>query len=179
MIIDVPVLVVGGGPAALVATKVAGGWGLSTLLVGHVPIVGADEHDPVALDPEAVAVLEVPGILNILRPYLSAVTPPTITTADFEDVVKHHCVVDMNVTVYDAMEFVLTGPAPGDPDGTGNGGGVVGVLTDGRARWDVRADTLIDTSTSPRALSDAVRAGGAAAQALLAARTGTVSPIPT
>ena len=168
MIIDVPVLVVGSGPAALVAAKVVGGWGLSTLLVGHEPVVGAHEHDPVVLQPDAVAILEVPGILNILRPYLTAVSPPEITTADFEDVVKHHCVVDMNVTVYDAMTLVDFRP--------GDSGGGAGVLTDGGARWDVHADLVIDTATWPCDLNGAVRAGGAAAESVLAARREHLTP---
>ena len=160
MLIDVPVLVVGSGPAALVAAKLAGGWGLSTLLVGHVPIVGAGEHEPVVLQREVVEVLEAPGILNILRPYLSAVDPATITTADFEDVVKHHCVVDMNVTVYDGMELV---------DCQLEASGYVGVLTDGRSRWDLHADAIIDTSGFSQELNEAVRSGGAAANGVRAA----------
>ena len=62
----------------------------------------------------------------------------------FEQVLKHHCVADMNVTVYDGMELVervTVEPATGD--------GVRGVLTDGRSRWDVSADAFVDAAELP------------------------------
>ena len=48
---------------------------------------------PVALDPDAVAVLDAHGVLDILRPYLVA-DPPSISPLDVRGVVKHHCVAD-------------------------------------------------------------------------------------
>ena len=67
MLIDTPLLVVGRGPAALVVAKVAAGYGLACLLVGH-EVTGGDSA--VALDAGAVATLERHGVLDILRPYL-------------------------------------------------------------------------------------------------------------
>lgn len=160
MVIDTPLLVIGHGPAALVAAKVAGGRGLNTLLAGHEPLGG---ETPVVLDEAAVAVLTPNGVLNVLRPYLTAVDPPAIAPVDFEDVVKHHCVVDMNVTVYDGMTLVEAAPRPG--------GGITGVLSDGRSRWELVADAFIDAGALPSTLPEAVSAGGAAADAAVAAVT--------
>jgi hypothetical protein len=151
MVIDTPLLVVGHGPAALVVAKVAAGCGLACLLVGH-EIVGNDE--PVALDAAAAAELERHGLIDVLRPYLTGVDPPTMTGRAFEEVIKHHCVADLNVTVYDQMAVV---------DRRSTGRGVSGVLTDGTSRWDVRADAFVDASGLPTALSPAITAGGAAA----------------
>jgi hypothetical protein len=164
MLIDTPLLVVGSGPAAVVVAKVAGGCGLACVLVGH-DIAGDDE--PVALDAAAVAGLEQNGLIDVLRPYLAAVDPPTITTRAFEEVIKHHCVADLNVTVYDQMAVVdrrLAGP------------GVTGVLTDGTSRWDVRADAFVDADALPGALPAPVPAGGAAAVAAVPAATGPPAP---
>jgi hypothetical protein len=164
MLIDTPLLVVGRGPAALVVAKVASGWGLSSLVAGH-QVVGGD--DPVVLDAESVAVLAPHGVFDVLRPYLSAVEPPTIVPATFEAVLKHHCVADMNVTVYDGMELVdrvrVDGGAPAGP------GGVRGVLTDGRARWEVRADAFVDAADLPGELPAAIPAAARVAAAALAA----------
>lgn len=151
MLIDTPLLVVGRGPAALVVAKVAAGCGLACLLVGH-EATGDDRG--VALTPEAVAALEHHGVLDILRPYLEALDPPTIAPAAFEEVVKHHCVADLNATVYDQMEVIERVAA---------GTGVRAVLTDGTSRWDVRADVFVDADLLPAELSSAITAGTAAA----------------
>src|SRR3954452_3275016 len=103
MLIETPLLVVGQGPAPLVVAKIAAGWGLPCLLVGH-EVTGGDT--PVALDADAVAALTPHGALDVLRPYLDAVDPPTISPRVFEEVLKHHCVADFNVTVYDRMTVV-------------------------------------------------------------------------
>ena len=151
MRIDTALLIVGRGPAALVAAKVAGGCGQPCLLVGH-EIVGGDE--PVELDPAAVAVLEQHGMLDVLRPHLLGVSPPTIATAEFEEAVKQFCVADLNVGVYDRMELV---------ERTVDGRSVHGVLTDGRSRWDVVADAWIDATTLAVTLPAAITDGAAAA----------------
>jgi len=151
MRIDTPLLVVGHGPAALVIAKVVAGCGTPCLLAGHV-VTGGD--DPVPLGPDAVAALERHGLLDVLRPYLTATDPVTIAPRDFEEVVKHHCVADLNVTVYDevaVVERVAAGP------------GLHGVLTDGRSRWDLDADRFVDADGLPRALPEAITAGAATA----------------
>ena len=158
MVIDVPLLIVGRGPGALVVAKVASGWGLASLVAGHEP-TGGDE--PVELDPEAVAVLAPHGVFDVLRPYLTAAEPPAIAPAVFEQVLKHHCVADMNVTVYDGMRLV---------DSVRRGDGVRGVLTDGRARWEITADAFVDAAELPGELPALIPAAAHRAAAVLAAR---------
>jgi hypothetical protein len=43
------------------------------------------------------------------------------------------------------------------------GPGVTGVLTDGKSRWDVRADVFVDANQLPAALPAAITAGATAA----------------
>jgi hypothetical protein len=158
MLIETPLLVVGHGPAAVVVAKVAAGWGLPCMLVGH-EVVGDDT--PVPLDAGAVAELTACAVLDILRPYFYSVDPPTITPRAFEDVLKHHCVADFNVTVYDRMTVIERVVA---------GRGLRAVMTDGRARWDLTADMFIDAALLPRALPAAITAGAATARDVLAER---------
>jgi hypothetical protein len=165
MLIDIPLLIVGPGPAALVVAKVASGWGLSSLVAGHEPLGGREprsEHVPVDLDETAIAVLSPHGVLDVLRPYLAVAEPPAIAPVVFEEVLKHHCVVDMNITVYDGMSLV---------ERRARGRGVSGVLTDGRARWDLVADAFVDASTMPGDLNAAIAAGADTARGVLAALT--------
>ena len=117
MNIDTPLLVVGPGPAALLVAKLASGRGLASVIAGH-EITGAE--DPVELDAAALAVLSPHGLLDVLRPYLASHHPVAIAPAVFEEVVKHHCVADMNITVYDGLTLVEAEPTPtggvrGDP----------------------------------------------------------------
>jgi hypothetical protein len=157
MRIDTPLLVVGRGPAALVVAKLAGGYGMPCLLAGH-EVVGGDE--PVALDADAVGVLAHHGLLEVLRPYLTSLDPVTIAPRAFEEVIKHHCVADLNVTVYDDVDVIERVAA---------GTGLRGVLTDGTARWDLTADRFVDADPLPRALPTAITAGAAALEAISAA----------
>jgi hypothetical protein len=145
MNIDTALLVTGVGPAALLVGKLASGRGLGSVIAGH-RITGGPE--PVELSPEAVAILTPHGLFDVLRPYLASLQPLTIAPEVFEDVVKHHCVADMNTTVYDGLQLI-------EAEATQEGG-VRGVLTDGRARWPVTADIHIDTSTLPTDLTAAV-----------------------
>jgi hypothetical protein len=144
VLIDTPLLVVGEGPAPLLVAKLASGRGLSSLVAGH-RILGGEY--PAELDQQAVDILTPHGLFDVLRPYLVNHDPVAIAPAAFEEVLKHHCVADMNTTVYDGMELV---------DADTEGGGVRGVLTDGRSRWDVRADAFVDTSALPSDLQGAV-----------------------
>ena len=155
LVIDTPLVVVGHGPAPLVVAKVAGGWGLPTLLAGHEPLGG---ETPVALTPDAVAELLPHGVLDILRPYLAATEPPTIAPAVFEDVLKHHCIVDLNITVYDRMQVI---------DRAISGRALHAVLTDGRDRWELHADAFVDASTLPTTLPEAIIAGAERAREVL------------
>lgn len=156
MNIDTALLVVGHGPGALLVGKLASGRGLGSVIAGHV-ITGGDEPEP--LDDVAVAVLTPHGVFDVLRPYLASHHPVSISPAAFEEVLKHHCVADMNTTVYDGLELVEAQPTPE--------GGVTGVLTDGRSRWPVRADAYVDASSLPRELSAAVAAASELANAIV------------
>jgi hypothetical protein len=151
MLIDTPLLVVGRGPAALVVAKVAGGCGLACVLVGHE--ITGDDH-PVALGAAAMTELERNGLIDVLRPYFVTMHPAAIAPRAFEEVIKHHCVADLNVTVYDELAVVDRHPV---------GRGVTAVLTDGARRWDVRADALVDADRLSTELSAAITAGVAAA----------------
>jgi hypothetical protein len=155
--IDTPLLVLGPGPATLVAAKVAGACGQPCLLVGH-EIVGDDV--PVELDPAAVAVLERHGLLDVFRPHLLAADPLTVAPREFEEVLKRHCIADLNVGVYDRM--TLAGRAV-------TGRSLHGVLTDGRSSWELAADTKIDADALAVALPAAVTDGEAAALEAIAA----------
>lgn len=156
MRIETPLLITGGGPAALVAARVASGSGLQSLVVGH-ELLGGEE--PVPLESAALAVLTPHGVLDVLRPYLVVGESPAIAPRLFEGVLKHHCVVDMNITVYDAMTVVDLHPQRG---------GVRAVLHDGRSRWEVDADAHIDADKHPHPLSAAILAGAEAANRMLA-----------
>lgn len=145
--IDVPLLVVGRGPAALVVAKVAAGRGTPCLLAGH-QIVG--DAVPRPLSPAAVAVLERHGLVDVLRPHVTELAPLTIAPDAFEVVIKHHCVADLNVTVYDGVTLV---------ERVAVGSGLHGVLTDGTSRWELRADRFVDADRLPASLSDAIVAG--------------------
>jgi hypothetical protein len=159
-VIDTPLLVVGHGPAALVVARVASDRGIETLLAGHETIGG---EDPVPLDAESVAVLERHGALDILRPFLTSTDPPTVEPNVFEQVLKHHSVADMRVTVFDTLQLVDVVPRDGP------GSGLTGVLTDGRARWDVKADAFINADDLPAELPAAIAAAADAVEAVLAA----------
>ena len=163
MRVETPLLVVGTGPAALVVAKLAAGAGLPCLLAGHQ--VGGDGDDvPVALTPAAVGVLERHRVLDVLRPYLAPTDPPTISPVAFEEVVKHHCVADLNVTVYDGVQVIERAAEGGALPA------VLTVLTDGRSRWDLVADQFVDAAGLPVDLSDAIVAGAAGDAVAAAAR---------
>ncbi|MFN0029454.1 MAG: hypothetical protein ACKV2O_20050 [Acidimicrobiales bacterium] len=162
MKVDTPLLIIGGGPGALAAAEIASGFRLPSLVVGHVAAQGPNPEYPVPLDEDAVAALEHHGVLGVLRPYLAVQEPPTVSPHVFEDIVKHHCVADMNVTVYDAMEVVEL---------QAQAGSVSGVLTDGRARWELHADAVIDTRDFPSELSAAVNRASTEVAAVLSRLT--------
>ena len=151
MRVDTPLLVVGRGPAALVVAKVAGACGQPCLLAGSE--VSADDS-PVVLTPDAVAVLEAHGLVDVLRPALHGLDPLTISPLVFTEIVKQHCVADVNVGVYDGVEVV---------DRVVDGRGVRGVLTDGTSRWELQADVFVDADGLPATLSEAITAGAGAA----------------
>jgi hypothetical protein len=156
MNIDTALLVVGTGPGALLVGKLASGRGLGSVIAGH-RLTGA--YEPAPLDERAVAILTPHGLFDVLRPYLASHHPVTITPAEFEEVLKHHCVADMNTTVYDGLELVEAEPT--------EGGGVRGVLTDGRSRWPVAADAFVDAAALPRDLSAAVAAAAELADTIV------------
>jgi hypothetical protein len=183
LVIDTPLLIVGGGPAALVVAKVVSGYGLGSVVTGHQSVgstgdeaagggggAGAEpsaelDDRPVELGDEAVAVLTPHGVLDVLRPYLSTADPPAIVPSVFVEVLKHHCVADMNVTVYDGLVLTERERRAGRAEG------LVGVLSDGRSRWEVRADAFVDASTLPADLPGAVVRGAEVAREIVAALT--------
>lgn len=157
-LIDTTLLILGGGPAALVAAKVASGWGVPSLVVGHEPTTDAE---PAAIDERSLAILRDNGVLDVLRPYATHQDPFTIVPSTFERALKHHCVADTLITVYDDMVV---------SDLSADGAGVRGALCDRRRSWEVRADALLDVSGWPRDLSTAVHLGAAAAEDIVGRR---------
>ncbi len=152
MIIQTPLLIIGHGPAALVAAKVLSGSGLTSLVAGHEP---RQDIDPVALDDESLAILEPHGVLGVLRPYASTQDPFTIAPLHFEQGLKHHCVADMLITVYDDMTFT---PGPG---GSGR-------LAGAGSSWEVKADAVLDVSAYPADLNHSIHQAAAFGRSLLA-----------
>ena len=152
--IDTPLLIVGHGPAALVTAKVVAGRGRPCLLADHRPI---EDTEPVVLDDPSLAALEPNGVLGVLRPYAAAQDPFTIAPLLFEQGLKHHCVADMLVTVFDelAVEDLVTSDS-----------GASATLTDGRSRWAVAADALIDLRGFEGDLNDAIHHGAELADQL-------------
>lgn len=157
MVIDTALLIIGHGPAPLVVAKVASGYGLQSVVAGHEVLGG---ETPFVFDSAALEVLRPHGVFDVLRPYLANVDPPAIAPVVFEEVLKHHCVVDMNITVFDGLRLV---------DRTSRGGGVSGVLTDGRTRWEVSADAFVDADELPSDLPDTIPASAEVARSVLAA----------
>jgi hypothetical protein len=151
--IDTPLLVSGEGPAALVVAKVAGGLGRACLLLAHDLVT---DEEPVTLGADAEAVLDEHGLIDVLRPHLASRHPLAISPREFETVLTQHCVADVNVTVYDTVTVV---------EQETEGGGLRGVLTDGRRRWELAADVFVDANHLPSSLSDAITSGVAAALA--------------
>ena len=156
--VETPLLVLGPGPGALVAAKVAGACGQPCLLVGH-DLAGGET--PVALDATAVALLAEHGVLDVLRPCLLAGDPPSIAPRQFEAILKQHCVADLNVGVYDRMEVV---------DRVVVGRSLRGILTGGTRRWELVADAWIDGAALAMSLPAAIGDGVAAAREAITMR---------
>lgn len=153
-----PLLIVGGGPGALAAAEIASGYRMPSLVIGHVGGTTPNTEYPVPLDEAAVAALTPHGVLDVLRPYLVVVDPPTLSPHVFEDVLKQHCVADFNVTVYDTLSVQSQRPLDG---------GVEAVLSDGSTRWELEADAMIDTSGYPAHLSEMINRAAADVEAVL------------
>lgn len=145
-------LLLGSGPAPLVAAKTAAGRGLPCVLVGHELV---DDVEPVTLDEEALDVLRPNGVLDVLRPYAAAQEPFAIAPLHFEQTLKHHCVADMLVTVYDRMWFELDGDSDEAADADGP---IAGSLTDGSSRWPVTTDAVFDPGLTVSGLGPAAGA---------------------
>ena len=107
-----------------------------------------------ARGPEALAAMAPHGVLEVLRPYAATQDPFAIAPLLFEQGLKHHCIADMLVTIFDEMVYEASSA-------------VAGVLTDGRRRWSVTADHMIDVSELPTELNSAIVAGAAAANSLV------------
>ncbi|MGH1488292.1 MAG: hypothetical protein ACRBK7_02680 [Acidimicrobiales bacterium] len=162
MIIETPLLIIGHGPAALVAAKVLSGSGLTSLVAGHEPL---DNTEPVELDAESLAILEPHGVLGVLRPYASTQEPFAIAPLLFEQGLKHHCVADMLITVYDDMAFTPTDHDRGSASGPAAGSGR---LDGAGSSWEVKADALLDVSSYPTDLNQSIHQAAAFGVDLLA-----------
>ena len=150
--IDTPLLIIGGGPAALVIGTVASGYSLGSLIVGHQ---STDSDNTLELDEEAIVQLKPHGVINVLRPYAQNMEPFLITEALFEKVLKHHCVVNMNITVYDGMDLLEL---------TAVGEGAKAVISDGQTQWTITADHLVDTTSLPADTNGAIKEGASLAR---------------
>src|SRR4051812_9344672 len=132
------------------------GHAIPSLLVGHEAAGGAEV---IPLGDAAVAALRQHRLLDVLLPYIGAGPSPAISLDDYEHVLKHHCVADINVTVYDNMAVVEKRRA---------GSNVEAVLTDGRARWELHARWLIDDETLPAGLPEAIIAAASVVDRIIA-----------
>ena len=166
---DSPLLIIGAGPAALVAAKVASGAGLASLLVGDVPRVGqvadpvsVELGDPVELNERSIAILERDGVLGVLRPYAASQDPFAIASPLFCDGLKHHCVADMLITVFDGMAL------SGSVGEVAGGGAIQAAFDDGRRTWDITADACFDATDESEGLNQAIAFGATFAESLLA-----------
>ena len=130
--------------------KTASGRGLPTLVAGHEPI---DAGPAVELSRDALDALAPHGVIDVLRPYATIQEPFAIAPLLFEQGLKHHCVADMLITIFDDMTYRESGG--------------VGQITDGSSTWDVSADTVIDVSEFPTELNDAIVAAAARANSLV------------
>lgn len=153
--IDTPLLIVGGGPAALIAATVASGYSLGSLIVGHE---SQDSDELFELDEETVALLKPHGVINVLRPYAASNAPFVISAALFEKVLKHHCVVNMNITLYDGMELLELSP---------DGDGAQATISDGETKWLIEADYLVDTTNLGTDPNSATKDGARVAKAIV------------
>jgi hypothetical protein len=63
-------------------------------------------------------------------------------------VLKHHCVADMNTTVYDNISFT--------PIRNGLAAQHSGTISDGTSSWDINADAWIDTAKISTDLQTAI-----------------------
>lgn len=149
--IETPLLIIGGGPAALIAATVASGYSMGSLIVGHEPVC---PDESVKLEAGVLDILKPHGVINVLLPYADATDPVVIKASVFEQVLKHHCVVNMNITLYDGMSV---------SDLRREGEGAHLTISNGETRWSVSADYLIDTSKVSTDLNTAIRAGAATA----------------
>ncbi len=154
--IATPLLVFGPGPAALVTAKLVSGAGLPCLLAGHHNL---DQLQPVELDERSLAILEPQGVLGVLRPYAASQNPFTIAPAMLENGLKHHCVADMLVTVYDHMTLTEV---------RNDGEQMCGKLRDDRSEWDVVADTMVDVTSWPTDLNRCIEESARFTEQLLA-----------
>ena len=145
MLIDTPLLITGSGPASLIIAKLASGRGLSSLIAGHS---SSQDETAVLLSKGAVNILSPHGLFDVLRPYLLSHDPARISRAAFEQVLKHHCVADMNTTVYDNFSFT---PTRNDIEAQWSG-----TISDGTSSWDIRADAWVDAAKVSADLQTAI-----------------------
>ena len=155
--IDTPLLIVGGGPAALIAGTVASGYSMGSLIVGHEPVC---PEEPVRLEAEVLEILKPHGVINVLLPYADSTEPVVIKASVFEQVLKHHCVVNMNITLYDVM--LVSDLCCGKKRANAT-------ISDGLTQWSVKADRLLNTAHLPIELNGAIREGARLAKSLIAA----------
>lgn len=155
--IDTPLLVTGPGPGGLVAAKLLSGRGVPSMVVGHETV---PSPDPVELDALSLTILEPDGVLGVLRPYATSQDPFTITAPAFENGLKHHCVADMLITVYDGMQVELTADAE-----------ISGRMVVGSSTWDVVADATLPAASLGTELNQVIHGAADFIDHFLATRT--------
>lgn len=115
------------------------------MIAGHS---SSQDQTAVLLSKGAVNILSPHGLFDVLRPYLLSHDPVHISRAAFEQVLKHHCVADMNTTVYDNFSFT---PIRNDIEARWSG-----IISDGTSSWDICADAWIDTAKISADLQTAI-----------------------
>ncbi|MBV1878832.1 MAG: hypothetical protein KUG79_14415 [Pseudomonadales bacterium] len=168
-VIDTPLLIVGNGPAALIIAKLTSGASLGSLVVGH----HSSQNDKIiTLNQRSLEILKPHGVLNILLPYFLTSTdhesngtnptnaehPCSIKASVFEQVLKHHCVVNMNITLFDGMTVF---------DIKTDRHAATATMTDGKSHWQLEADTFVNAYDQPTELNAAIAASATVAKTIL------------
>ena len=147
----------------MIVAKVVSAASMGSLVIGHQAL---NDGQIVELSDASLEVLKPQGVINILRPYANCISPFSIAADKFEQVLKHHCVVNMNITVYDGMTISLPVTSP-ISSLSHTDQGVAVKLMDAHSEWSVNADRMVNTANLPQDLNGAIVEGAAIAGKIL------------